>query len=342
LRDARTLSLLAHPAPEAAEMHPVLRTTLQRLGLGVLTLFVVSLIVFFSVELLPGSFAQAILGQSATPETVRAFNEELGLDRPAPVRYLVWLEGIAHGDFGYSYAGGTSETRRKVADLVLPRLYNTLFLAGLAAIFAVPFSLLLGIAAALFRDSWFDRTVNTLGLIAVALPDFLIAYGLIFVFAITLHWLPVLSMDDETSGFLGNVAGTVLPALSLALGIVAHMMRMTRTALVNLLATSYVEMAELKGLSRARIMVRHVLPNAWAPIATVVASNLAYLVVSVVVVEVVFAYPGIGQLMVDAVSSRDFPTIQACTIIFAATYILLNLAADVVAIATNPKLLHPR
>jgi peptide/nickel transport system permease protein len=323
-------------------MHPIARTILQRLGLGLLTLFFVSVLIFASLEMLPGGFAQAILGQGATPETVAAFNHEIGLDRSATVRYVEWMGNFLQGDFGYSYAGLGSSNKRSVTTLIAPRLYNTFFLALMTAAIAVPLSLFLGILAALYRNSWFDRVVNSITLTTIAMPDFFIAYILMFFLAIKHRWFYSLSTVDATTPFLQHVYRAALPSLTLTLIIVAHMMRMTRAALINLLASPYIEMAQLKGVSRREVILRHALPNAWAPIATVIAFNMAYLVVGVVVVEVVYVYPGIGQLMVDSVSSRDMPVVQACALIFAATYVLLNLSADIVSIITNPRLLHPK
>ena len=323
-------------------MHPVLRTVLQRLGLGLLTLFAVSLMIFASLMLMPGGYAEAILGQGATPETVAAFNHEIGVDRPAYVRYLEWIGGVLTGDFGYSYAGLGGIIKRSVTAIIAPRLYNTFFLAIVAAIFAVPLALFLGVTAALYRNSWYDRIVNAVTLTTIAAPEFFIAYILMFFFAIKFRWFYSLSTVDMNTPFLQHLSRAALPAITLTLVIVAHMMRMTRAAIINLLASPYIEMARLKGIASSEVIVKHALPNAWAPIATVIAFNLAYLVVGVVVVEVVFVYPGIGQLMVDSVSTRDMPVVQACALIFAATYILLNLSADIVAIVTNPRLLHPK
>ena len=323
-------------------MHPVLKTILQRLGLGLFTLFAVSIIIFGSLQMLPGGYAQNILGQGATPETVANFNHQLGLDRPATVRYVEWVGNALRGDFGNSYSGTTGNIKRSVSAIIAPRLFNTFFLAAMAAVIAVPLSLLLGVLAALYRNSWYDRLVNSVTLTTIAMPEFFIAYLLLFFFAVKLRWFPTLSTVSSDTPFWEHVQRAALPALTMTLVIVAHMMRMTRASIINLLASSYIEMAQLKGISRSQVIVRHALPNAWAPIATVIAFNLAYLVVGVVVVEVVYVYPGIGQMMVDAVSSRDMPVVQACALIFAATYITLNLLADVVAIVTNPRLLHPK
>jgi peptide/nickel transport system permease protein len=326
-------------------MHPVLRTVLQRLGLGLLTLLAVSVIIFSSLELLPGGFAEAILGQGATPETVAAFNKSLGLDRPAPVRYFEWVGGAVRGDFGKSFAGAggwREENVRYVTDIIGPRLYNTFFLAAMTAIIAVPIALILGLLAALYRNSWFDRIINAVTLTTIASPEFFVAYVLMFFLAVKFKIFYPLSTVNASTPFFEHLSRAALPALTLTLVIIAHMMRMTRASIINILSSPFVEMAKLKGIKPWEVIAKHALPNAWAPIATVIAFNLAYLVVGVVVVEVVFVYPGIGQLMVDSVSSRDMPVAQACALIFAATYILLNLTADIVAIITNPRLLHPK
>ena len=326
-------------------MHPILATVIQRLALGILTLFFVSIIIFSSIEFLPGDFTEAVLGQTATEETVAAFRRELGLDQPAYIRYFDWIGALAQGDLGTSFSGRASsgvDRSRQVIDLVAPRLGNTLFLATMTAIIAVPLALTLGITAALYRGSIFDRGVNAVTLSTISMPEFLVAYILILFLASLNPFFPSLANVNADTPFWERVYKCALPAMTLTLVIVAHMMRMTRAAIINLLASPYIEMARLKGISPGRVILKHALPNAWAPIANVIAFNLAYLVVGVVVVEVVFVYPGIGQLMVDAVTTRDIPVVQACALIFAATYIILNLIADIVSIVTNPRLLHPR
>ena len=318
-------------------MHPILKMVLQRLGLGLLTLLVVSVVIFSAVELLPGDIAQEILGQSATPETVAAFREQLGLDRPPVIRYFEWLGGIVQGDFGQSLAN-----RRQIAELIGVRLGNTLFLALFAATIAVPLALTLGILAAIYRNSWFDRGVNVATLTSISFPEFFVSYILILWLAVNAGILPSISNVAPETEFWERIYRTFLPAATLTLVVVAHMMRMTRAAIINLLASPYIEMAQLKGLTTIRIITRHALPNALAPIINVIALNLAYLVVGVVIVEVVFVYPGLGQLLVDSVSKRDMPVVQACSLIFAGVYILLNLTADILSIMSNPRLLHPR
>ncbi|MAO93558.1 MAG: ABC transporter permease [Rhodospirillaceae bacterium] len=310
---------------------------LTRLLLGLGTLFVVSLLIFFAVETLPGDLAQEILGQSATPETVAAFRKQLGLDLPAHIRYYSWLSGVVSGDMGTSLANG-----RTIASLISARLENTMFLAALAAVISVPLALFLGIVSALYRNSFLDKLINTTALTAISTPEFFVAYILILFLSVKAGLFPSISNISNTLSMSEFLYRSMLPALTLTLGVVAHMMRMTRAAIINLLASPYIEMAHLKGLSRTRIILHHALPNALAPIINVVLLNLAYLIVGVVIVEVVFVYPGMGQLLVDSVANRDLPVVQACSLIFAATYILLNLLADVLSVASNPRLLHPR
>jgi len=315
----------------------ILTMVAQRLALGLLTLFVVSLIIFLGIELLPGDLTEAVLGQSATPETVAAFRRELGLDLPPHTRYFEWLGGILQGDFGKSLAN-----QREISELIGVRFANTLFLAAIAAIISVPLAVTLGVLAALHRNSFFDRSVNVVTLSSISFPEFFVAYILILFLAVNVNIFPSISNVSPDLGFWERVYRVMLPALTLTLVVVAHMMRMTRASIINLLASPYIEMANLKGLSRSRIIVHHALPNALAPIINVIVINLAYLVVGVVIVEVVFVYPGLGQLFVDSVIKRDVPVVQGSCLIFAATYILLNLTADVLSILSNPRLLHPK
>ncbi len=313
------------------------RLVLKRLGFGLLTLIVVSLIIFGAVELLPGDFAEEILGQGATPEAVAVIREELGLDQPVVTRYFSWLGGALTGDFGISFGN-----QRSVAEQLGPRFANTLFLALVAACISVPLAVGVGILAALYRNSIFDRLANITTLTSISSPEFFVAYILILFLAVMNPIFPSLSNVSSGLDFGTRLERTMLPALTLTLVVTAHMMRMTRAAIINLLASPYIEMARLKGVSPARVIVRHALPNALAPIINVIALNLAYLITGVVVVEVVFVYPGVGQLFVDSVKIRDIPIVQACCLIFAATYILLNLTADVLSILSNPRLRHPK
>ncbi len=332
-------------------MASILRIVAQRLALGLLTLFVVSIVIFAAVNMLPGDFAQLILGQGATPEAVEAIRTDLGLDQPPVTRYLQWLAGALQGDLGNSFAqanfasfvGSDAGTGlASVATQIAPRFENTMFLAGVTAVIAVPISVTLGVLAALYRNSVFDRATNVLTLSSISSPEFFMAYVLILFLAVLNPILPSLSNIYIGMEFGERLNKTLLPALTLTLVVTAHMMRMTRAAIINLLASPYIEMARLKGISPMRVIVKHALPNALAPIINVIALNLAYLITGVVVVEVVFVYPGIGQLFVDAVKIRDIPVVQACCLIFAAAFILLNLTADILSIISNPRLRHPK
>jgi peptide/nickel transport system permease protein len=317
-------------------MSVVWRMIGRRLLLGLLTLFIISIIIFGATELLPGDLARQLLGQSATPETLAALRRDLGLDLPAHVRYFQWLGGALQGDFGVSLAN-----KRAIGELIGPRLGNTLFLAIFAACMSVPLSLALGVLAALFRNSIFDRAANAVALTAISFPEFFVAYILVVWLAQT-GLFPSMTRISPSTGFGDRLYMSFLPALTLTLVVTAHMMRMTRAAIINLMASPYIEMARLKGTPPLRIILRHALPNALAPIINVVALNLAYLITGVVVVEVVFVYPGLGQLMVDAVSHRDIAVVQAVALIFAVAYVLLNLAADVLSTLSNPRLVHRR
>ncbi len=329
-------------------MQNVLKIILQRLLLGLVTLLVVSIVIFVAVNLLPGDFAELILGQAATPESVASIRRDLGLDQSMFTRYFSWLGGMLTGDLGTSFAqlnfatnlGGSGGVT--VAEQIAPRFYNTMFLASVTAMIAVPIAVTLGVLAALYRNTVFDRVANVATLSSISSPEFFMAYILILFLAVLNPLLPSLSNIYEGMPFGEKLQKTMLPALTLTLVVTAHMMRMTRAAIINLLASPYIEMARLKGISPMRVIVKHALPNALAPIINVIALNLAYLITGVVVVEVVFVYPGIGQLFVDSVKIRDIPVVQACCLIFAAAYILLNLMADILSILSNPRLRHPK
>lgn len=320
-------------------MHPLLVLLGRRLLYGAATLLVVSFLIFAGTELLPGDVAEAILGQGATPEAVEAIRRELNLERPAAERYLDWLGGILSGDLGTSLT-----SRRPIDEMIGGRLSNTLLLAAVAAAVAVPLAVTLGLLAALYRNSAFDRGISISTLSTISMPEFFVGYVLILVFGVWLGWLPpnANAVANPNLDFGQRLVALALPCAALTLVVVAHMMRMTRAAVVNVLTAPFIEMAVLKGVGRARLVFRHAFPNALSPIINVVVLNLAYLVVGVVVVEVVFVYPGMGQLMVDHVAKRDVPVVQACGLIFAATYVLLNMLADILAILANPRLRHPK
>jgi peptide/nickel transport system permease protein len=311
------------------------RLLVRRIWLGLLALLAISALLFFATTMLPGDVAAALLGQQATPESLLRLRQTLGLDQPAWQRYLHWLVALLHGDFGTSLASG-----RPIVAEVLPRLGNTLVLASLAAVIAVPLSVGLGLMCAVREGGVLDRIVSTLCVVTISVPEFFLGYVLIGVFAIQLGWLPSLAVINPGMSLGARLAAVTLPACTLVLVVLAHMLRMTRASLLSVMSAPYIEMAYLKGLKRSTVILRHALPNAAAPIIAVVTLNLGYLVVGVVVVEVVFVYPGAGQLLVDAVSKRDLPLVQACGLIFAAIYVALNVAADMIALLANPRLRH--
>ncbi|MGX8014261.1 ABC transporter permease (plasmid) [Mesorhizobium sp. ORM8.1] len=312
-----------------------------RIGLAFISLLVVSVLIFAMTNALPGDFAAAILGRDATPESLAAMRESLGLNQPGYIRYFTWLWGVVRGDFGFSLMSQTGDVRT-VAGIVGPRLYNTVILAGITAIIAVPIAVAIGILSAMYRNSAGEKLIGVITMTTIACPEFFIAYLMVLLFAVKLRWFPALSSLHGSSDAVTYARSLTLPIATLAIATIGHIARMTRASLVNLLSQPYIEMAHCKGIVPLKIITRHALPNAWAPISSIIAFDVAYLVVGVVIVEVIFVYPGIGQTMVDAVRNRDYPVVQACTLIFAATYIVVNMLADVVTIATNPRLLYPK
>ena len=309
----------------------------KRTGFALLTLFVISVLIFAGLEALPGDTAQAILGQGATQENLTALRKELKLDLPLHTRYVSWLGDLARGNLGNSLSNG-----RPVAGMIGWRFENTLILAFSAAAVSIPLAIVLGLICALYQNSWLDKFLSISTLSAISLPEFFVAYLLILVFAVQFELFPSAATLRPDMAFLDIINVLVLPCLTMTLVVLAHMMRMTRAAIIGVLSSPYIEMARLKGVKQAKIIFYHALPNALAPIINVVVMDLAWLVVGVVVVEVVFVYPGLGQLLVDSVSKRDIPVVQAAGLIFACTYIFLNMTADVLSILSNPKLRHAK
>jgi peptide/nickel transport system permease protein len=318
-------------------MHPVVKLVAQRLALGILLLFAASALIFAGTQILPGDVAQSILGQSATPEALANLRKELGLNEPALNRYFSWLFNAMQGDLGTALTNG-----RDIAESLSSRLGNTLFLAFWAAVVAVPLAIFLGLLAVRYKDRWPDKAISAVTLASISIPEFLIGYLLMYFVSVKLGWFPSVAMINDSMSLLQKLNAIALPITVLTLVVLAHMMRMTRAAILNVMQSAYIETAELKGLSMFTIIRKHAFPNAIAPIVNVVMLNLAYLVVGVVVIEVVFTYPGMGQYLVDHVSKRDVPVVQACGLIFAAVYIGLNMIADIVSILANPRLRHPK
>lgn len=318
-------------------MHPVIALVAQRIALGLLLLLAVSLVIFLGTQALPGDVAQTILGQSATPESLANLREALGLNDPPVTRYLNWLGGVLTGDFGKALTNG-----QDIATAIGQRLGNTLFLAGCAAAISVPLAVTLGLVAARYNGRWPDKVISGVTLSTISLPEFVAAYFVIFLLTQVFPVFQPVAMVFPGMGFWAKLQAVALPVIVLVLVVLAHMMRMTRAAVLNVMQSAYIETAELKGLPPMRVIWRHALPNAIAPIVSVVVLNLAYLVVGVVVVEVVFSYNALGQYLVDHVAKRDLPVVQAVGLIFAAVYIGLNILADVIAILANPRLRHPK
>lgn len=304
----------------------------RRIGAGILTLLIVSAVVFFITSLLPGDAAQMILGQNATPETVAALRQQLGLDQPLLMRYLHWLTGMVQGDFGTSFA-----SHLPVSQLVAQRIPATFELAGITTLICVPLALIIGIIAAMNRGSRLDRALVIGTMATVAVPEFLVATVAVLIFAVKLHWVSAMSFGSPDSDLLSYLKAYALPVLTLCCVLVAQMARMTRAAIINQLDSPYLEMALLKGVSPLRAVLRHALPNAVGPIANAISLSLSYLFGGVIIIETIFSYPGLASQLVDAVSNRDLPVVQLCVMLFAACYLVLLLAADILTIAFNPK-----
>ncbi|MBT3706133.1 MAG: ABC transporter permease [Proteobacteria bacterium] len=320
----------------------VWRALLARLGISLVTLWVVSVLIFIGTNLLPGDIAQIILGQMATPENTAVLRAKLGLDKHPIEQYLVWLSNVAMGDLGISKAGLGAGLGTPIVEMLGPRIDNTAMLTVLVGAIAIPISVALGLLAAMHPGTRLDRTITFSTLNIISIPDFLIATILVLVFAVSLGWLPsiVYLRGDESGWVLTKTIA--MPLLTLVILVSAQIIRMTRATVLNVMSSPYVEMAILKGIPRRRIILRHALFNAIGPIVNVIALNLAWLVGGVVVVEQIFSYPGLAKLMIEAVQMRDMPLVQACAMIFCAVYVVLIFIADMATILSNPRLRHPK
>ncbi|QBJ14970.1 ABC transporter permease [Agrobacterium sp. 33MFTa1.1] len=311
----------------------ILSLVARRLVVMLTTLLIVSFIVFSATSLLPGDTATILLGQAATPEAVAGLRTAMHLDDPALLRFIRWLFGLVQGDLGTSYANNMA-----IADLIGPRFINSMKLAGITTIIAVPLALTLGISSAMLRGTLYDRAVTVLTIGVISVPEFMIATLAVLLFAVYLKWLPALSLVSEVHTLFDVLRVYAMPVITLTFVVSAQMIRMSRAAVIETLDTPYVEMALLKGAPRMRIVLRHALPNALGPIVNAVALSLSYLVGGVIIVETIFNFPGIAKLMVDGVATRDLPLIQTCAMIFCVGYLLLITTADIIAIMSNPRL----
>lgn len=319
------------------------RAIIQRALVGILTVFVVSILIFIGTSILPGDVAQIILGQMATPESLAALREKLGINQPAHIRYFMWLGDFVTGDLGISKAGsGMGTIGTPISEMLMPRLLNTLQLASVVAVIAIPMSLALGLAAAMYPGTRLDRIVTFLTLSLISVPEFMVATFLVLILAVILGWLPATAyMSNDAAGW-DLIRALAMPTLTLVILASSQIIRMTRATVLNVMSSPYIEMAILKGVTRKRIILRHALFNAIGPIVNVIALNLAWLISGVVIVETIFAYPGLAKLMIDAVQTRDLPLVQACAMVFCVAYIVLIFLADMASILSNPRLRHPK
>ena len=311
----------------------MLRLIGRRLLLMIPTLILASMLIFALAEVLPGDVGRSILGPYATEEQVQLLNEKLGADRPLVVRYVAWAGGFVTGDWGES-----ALLEVPVRPLVLDAFWNSLLLAGFALVLIVPTSVALGVFAGLRRDSVLDRTITVSSLSMTVIPEFVSGVVLLYVFAVWLKWLPVSAMPPEGSPFYERLYYLILPAIPLMFLELGYIARMARVGTVQVLSMPYIRTAVLKGLPRRRVIFGHVLRNAMVPTVTVIGSQVGWLIGGLVVIEVLFVYPGIGKLMVDAALSHDVPLLEASVLMVAIVYMLANLIADIVVALLNPRI----
>jgi peptide/nickel transport system permease protein len=311
----------------------VQRFLARRVALVVLTLWLVSLGVFAVSELLPGDVAIFILGQQATPETLAVLRTQLGLNEPAPERYVTWLLGFVRGDWGHSLA-----LQVPIADLVLSRTANSFVLAGLALIITVPVSIGFGLIAALRQGRFADRAISLVGISGLAIPEFVSGVLLILLFSLTLRIAPASAQIPTGQSPLSVLPALILPALTLALTLFAYISRMTRASAVEVLGSDYVRAAVLKGLPMSQVVSRHVLRNALLPTITVIGAQIGWLVGGLVVVEHLFGYPGLGDLLLFAALNKDIPLLEACVMVVASVYMLANLGTELMFGVLNPRI----
>lgn len=333
----QTISIPESPASTPAQglpRRPAVPWWVRRIGEGVLTLGAVSILIFLATQVLPGDAAKSILGRDATPEKLDALRTQLGLDRPAIEQYLDWARGFLVGDLGQSLANG-----RNVAEVLLPRAENTLALALCAILIALPLSVLLGSLSASRRDGLVDQGIGITSLAFNALPEFVIGLGLVVILSTgLLHLLPAVSLFPPEESAFANPLVLILPSVTLVLAISPYLIRLVRASLIDALDSEYVLSARLRGVAERRIMTNHALRNSMVPVVHGTALLLAYLAGGIVVVEYVFRFPGLGGLLLEAVSSRDLPVIQATALLLAAVYVIVNLVADIVVVRLTPRL----
>ncbi len=311
----------------------MLKLCLHRVAWGVITLVAVIVITFCGVEALPGDACTAYLGRQANQPALEKCRAEFGLNRPFVVRFAAWSADIVSGDFGISI-----KRNKPVLAIIGPRLRNTTLLAASAAALGFPVAIFLGVLVGLRRDSLLDGALSSAAMVAMTVPEFVSATALILVFSIWLGWLPGISIVPPNAPIGALMSSIALPTIALAMIMTAHVLRMVRASVIQVLASPYVQMAVLRGVPYWRMVFHHVLPNALVPALSVMALTMAWLLSGAVVIEVVFNYPGLGRLTIDAISDRDLPLVQGIAVILAAIYIALNLIADLLTLAANPRL----
>jgi|TARA_B100000524_G_scaffold344825_1_gene242602 peptide/nickel transport system permease protein len=306
---------------------------IKRILLGLITLFIVSLITFVGVEILPGDACTTYLEREAYGAALEACYERLGLNVPAYERYISWAFGVLQGDFGYSLSGDM-----KINDVLGPRVKNSMVLASASILIGIPIALLLGIITALWRDKMPDIIISTITIFSMTIPEFVSATLLILIVAIWLEWLPGIVIVPTGVSVYELLPNIILPVIAISMIMTAHMARMVRSSVIQVMASDYVQMAILKGVPYWKMVFKHVLPNALLPAINVVALTIAWLLGGVVVTEVVFNYPGLGRLVIESISNRDLPVVQALAIILASIYVSINLIADLMTLMLNPRL----
>lgn len=313
--------------------HPLLRYAVRRMAAGIVLLFVISILIFAATEVLPGDTATAILGKNATPEALAALRERLDLERPAVERYLDWIRGVLQGDLGESLSA-----QRPVGGFITPRVRNSLVLALVTTMLLIPLSIVLGIIAGARRGRRADHAISGISLAFVSVPEFVTGTVLILLFAVTWGLLPPVSLVSPGTSPFGDAEILVLPVATLLLASLAATVRMMRAGVIEVMESDYIEMARLDGFPERRVILRYALRNALAPTVQVIALNAQWLVGGIVITETLFQYPGVGQLLVQAVALRDIPLVQALALLIAAVYISLNILADVLVVFLIPKL----
>ena len=311
----------------------MLLLVLKRILLGFITLFIVSLITFSGVEVLPGDACTTYLEREAYGAALEACYERLGLNTPAHERYISWAAGVLQGDFGYSLSG-----EMRINDVLGPRVKNSMVLASASILIGIPIALFLGIITALWRDKLPDIIISTITIFSMTIPEFISATLLILIVAIWLEWLPGIVIVPTGASISELLPNIILPVIAISMIMTAHMARMVRSSVIQVMASDYVQMAILKGVPYWTMVFKHVLPNALLPAINVVALTIAWLLGGVVVTEVVFNYPGLGRLVIESISNRDLPVVQALAIILASIYVSINLIADLMTLMLNPRL----